>query len=202
MTLLYRLDCDAAAIATAFDADPGKDPWAGGYIAPASFAPVVVQGKEGRYLTPRFWGVPPPPKVALVGGEPVYSLRNLDSPFWIGSLRHTQFRCLIPATSFMVWGPQSEGPRRARHWFSLPADPVFAIAGIWRDSEVPSFAMLTCAPNPTIARLRDTAMPVILSPWDHERWMTGTLEDIRGLVEPIADHMLIETPTPPGAPPR
>ena len=45
-------------------------------------------------------------------------------------------------------------------------------------------------------------MPVILSPWDHERWMTGTLEDIRGLVEPIADHMLIETPTPPGAPPR
>lgn len=199
---LYRLDTSAARIGEQFGADAGKDPWDGGYIAPGRFAPVVITGKEGRYLIPRLWGVPPPPKVALIGGEPVYSVRNIDSPFWIGTLRHTQYRCLIPATSFMVWGPPSEragggDARRAQHWFTLPADPVFAIAGIWRDSEIPSFAMLSCPPNATIARIRDTAMPVILAPWDHDRWMHGTLEEIRGLIEPMADHMMVETSKPP-----
>ncbi|MEZ5744027.1 MAG: hypothetical protein R3D89_10000 [Sphingomonadaceae bacterium] len=119
MTTLYRLDASAAQIARAFDASPGEDPWAGGHIAPGSFAPVVTTGREfvagprpagepSRRLIPSLWGVPPPPSVSDAA-RPVLTVRNLDSPFWIGNLRNSEFRCLVPATAFMVWGARSFG---------------------------------------------------------------------------------------------
>lgn len=191
MCLLYRLDAPANQIATAFNADPGPDPWQPDYVAPGKFAPVVVQGKESRRLVPRFWGVPPPPKVAAEGGRPVHNVRNLDSPFWIGTLRHTEFRCLVPVTSFMEWG----GVRgsKTQHWFTVPSDPVFAFAGIWRDSEVPSFAFLTCDPNPLVGAANDTSMPVILNPWDYDRWLTADWAEARKLVDPFPSQLMAET---------
>lgn len=46
MTMLYRCDADAAAIAVRFGALAGADPWAGGTIAPGQFAPVVTADRE------------------------------------------------------------------------------------------------------------------------------------------------------------
>ena len=46
MTMLYRLAAAAAAIAATFGARVGDDPWAGGHVAPGSFAPVVTAGRE------------------------------------------------------------------------------------------------------------------------------------------------------------
>ena len=43
-------------------------------------------------------------------GRAVLTVRNPDSPFWVGNLRNSEFRCLVPATAFMEWGradPQS-----------------------------------------------------------------------------------------------
>lgn len=188
MCNLYRLDAPANQIATAFAADPGPDPWAPDYVAPGKFAPVIVQGRAGRYLAPRFWGVPPPPKSAAEGGRTVTNVRNLDSPFWIGTLRHTEFRCLVPVTSFMEWG--GEKGQRKQHWFSVPSEPVFAFAGIWRDSEVPSFAFLTCDPNPMVAAVHDKSMPVILNPWDYDRWLTADWAEARGLVEAFPSQLM------------
>ena len=54
-------------------------------------------------MIPRLWGVPPPPSV-LDASRAVLTVRNPDSPFWIGNLRNSEFRCLVPATAFMVWG--------------------------------------------------------------------------------------------------
>ncbi len=116
MTMLYRLDATAAQIAAHFDARAGDDPWVGGYIAPGQFAPVITSGREfvagprpqgdpPRRLIPRLWGVPPPMYLAPPSaGDPsrtVLTVRNPDSPFWIGNLRNSEFRCLVPATSFM-----------------------------------------------------------------------------------------------------
>jgi putative SOS response-associated peptidase YedK len=178
MSNLYRLDVSAPQIAQVFEADAGKDPWAGGYIAPGKFAPVVIQGKEGRYLTPRLWGVPPPPK----GDRAVTTVRNADSPFWIGTLRHTEFRCLVPVTQFQCWG----GPdgARKRYAFSVPTEPVFAFAGIWRDSEVMSFAYLTTEPNTLIEPISPQSMPVILAQEDHEIWLCADWNVAKALVKP------------------
>jgi hypothetical protein len=99
---------------------------------------IVSDGRGGsrRYLRPKLWGVPPPPQ----GDRPVTTVRNLQSPFWIGTLRHAELRCLIPATAFAYWSG-SEGAKR-QHWFSVPSRPVFAFAGILRQGEDwPCFAI-------------------------------------------------------------
>lgn len=181
MTLLYRLDADAAAIGRTFGIAVGDDPWTGGHIAPGSFAPVITAGREfiagpgsanqPWRLVPRLWGVPPPP-AAADAARPVLSVRNPDSPFWTGNLRNPEFRCLVPATMVMEWGSGTdyEG-RRLRHWFAPEGQPVFAMAGVWKDSEVPGFALLGCLPGEALERVGSKAMPAILPP-DRKAWAT------------------------------
>ena len=192
MTALYTLAADAARIATAFRADPGNDPWSGGHVSPGGYAPVIVRGKDGRRIVPRLWGVPPPPAAALTGGAPVTQVRNLTSPFWIGTLRHTEFRCLVPATAFQLWS-QTADPRtgkRTAHWFSLASSPLFALAGIWRDSEIPSFALLSCDPNRLVASVNPRTMPVILRGKDQERWLRADWKEAQRLVAPFPSQFM------------
>jgi len=73
VTALYRFDGPARAIAAAFGARAGDDPWAGGHVALGSFGPVVTARREfiagprpagtrlERQMIPRLRGVPPPP---------------------------------------------------------------------------------------------------------------------------------------------
>jgi putative SOS response-associated peptidase YedK len=193
MTMLYRLDAKAADIAQTFAADPGRDPWEAGYATPGQFAPVIIGGRDGaRLLVPRLWGVPPPPGAAAAGGGPVAHVRNLTSPFWIGTLRHTEFRCLVPVTAFQLWSRTAD-PRtgkRTPHWFSLPAAPIFALAGIWRDSEIRSFALLTCEPNRLIAAANPRTMPVVLHGEDHDRWLRADWRLAQKLVAPFPSQLM------------
>ena len=93
----YRLDATAAQVAAFTRADRAGDVWPGGEVLPGGYAPVVVHEKDkGRCIVPRHWGVPPPPR----GEHVVPFVRNLESPVWIGILRHTQFSCLVPMTHF------------------------------------------------------------------------------------------------------
>jgi putative SOS response-associated peptidase YedK len=164
MTHPYRLDAPATAIAATLGADPGGDPWAGGAVIPGGYAPVVVEQGRRRRLIPRQWGVPPPPR----GTHPVTHLRNCESPFWIGTLRHTQFRCLVPMTAF----------RSGRGWLAVPGAPVFACAGIWRDSEVPSFAIVSI--DGTLGGIG--AMPLILPARHWHAWLTEDWKTARRLL--------------------
>lgn len=197
MTLLYRLDAPAHRIARHFAASGGDDPWQGGHIAPGSFAPVVTTGREfvagprpagepTRRIIPRLWGVPPPPS-AGDARQGILTVRNLDSPFWIGNLRNSEFRCLAPATAFMEWGKgrDAEGKRR-QCWFTLADQPLFAFAGVWKDSEVPSFALLTCEANAALRAEGRGTMPVILppDPKAHRLWLNGGWDDARALIAP------------------
>jgi putative SOS response-associated peptidase YedK len=106
----------------------------------------------------------------------------------------------------MEWGgiPKAEAgsskkPKRTQHWFTLPSEPLFAFAGIWRDSEVPSFAFLTCEPNLVVGRVHDKSMPVILNPWDYDRWLTADWADARKLVDPFPSQLMAEAQAAPRA---
>ena len=204
MTVLYRLDADAAALAAAFGAAAGADPWAGGTLAPGRFAPVITTGREfiagprgqgqPRRLIPRLWGVPPPPGA----GDParaVLSVRNAESPFWIGNLRNSEFRCLVPATSIMAWGKgrDREG-RRASHWLAPADQPLFAMAGVWKDSEVPSFALLTCEANAAWRALGQERMPVILpaAPAAQDLWLRAEWKRASALLAPYPSSLIVE----------
>nr|WP_240048992.1 SOS response-associated peptidase family protein [Parerythrobacter lutipelagi] len=197
MTLLYRLDASAAAVSARFGARAGDDPWAGGYAAPGKFAPVITAGREfiagprpaGKPLqprmVPRLWGVLPPPS-ADDPARLVASVRNPDSPFWIGNLRNSEFRCLVPATAFMEWGSGTdyEG-RRLRHWFAPDDQPMFAMAGVWKDNEVPGFALLTRGAAGVPKELGCKAMPVVLPDSEEARqiWLHGGWDSARRLVD-------------------
>jgi len=158
----YRLSASAAQIGAAMRADPAGDVWHGGEVVPGGYAPVIIRDKEnGRHIVPRQWGVPPPPR----GEHVVPFVRNLESPFWIGTLRHTQFRCLVPMTHF----------RKGDDWFTNSAQPIIACAGIWRDSEIPSFAILTSGAN--------SALPVVLQPDTFDIWLCADIKIARQLVE-------------------
>ena len=184
MCNLYRLDAPAHQIADIFDAQAGGDPWVGGYVAPGRPAPVIVRQDRGRVIVPRMWGVPPPPK----GDHPITNVRNLSSPFWIGTLRHIGARCLVPVTSFQEWGGRAGA--RTQHWFSLPSRPIFAFAGILRDSEVPSFAFLTTEANPLVGSVHPKAMPLILHPEDYESWLAADWKRASQLVAPFPSQLM------------
>lgn len=206
MAILYRIDADAAAIAQAFGILAGGDPWAGGHVAPGGFAPVITAGREfiagpasARQpwrMVPRLWGVPPPPAAGDIA-RPVLSVRNRESPFWIGNLRNPEFRCLVPATAFMEWGAgvNRDGKRR-RHWFACADQPVFAFAGVWMDSEVPGFALLSTAPNALLKQAGRDAMPAILPPdrgaW--ACWLHGNWGRAEALLQPYSSSLMREGP--------
>ena len=210
MTTLFRLDAKAAQLAARFGAKPGEDPWAGGYIAPFKFAPVITAGRDyiagprpsGRpltpRLTPRLWGVLPPPS-ADDPTRRITSVRNPDSPFWIGNLRNSEFRCLIPATRVMLWGSGTdyEG-RRLRHWFAAGEQEVFAMAGVWKDEEVPAFALLALEARGEPRALGCRSMPLIVpdDPQARQAWLHGSWDAARSLIDRPAPELLHEAEAP------
>lgn len=204
MPMLYRLNAAARDVARLLGAEAGADPWAGGTVSPGTFAPVITagreqiagprpQGRRPRRLIPRLWGVPPPRSIQDAPAQGILTVRNVDSPFWIGNLRNSEFRCLIPATAFMEWSkPYPTDGKRRQLWFSCADQPVFAMAGVWKDSEIPSFALLTCAPNAALREAGKEAMPVILPPepaaWD--LWLNGGWDRAKALVAPYASSLM------------
>jgi putative SOS response-associated peptidase YedK len=203
--MLYRLDATAGQIADCFGARAGEDPWEGGYAAPGKFAPVITAGREfiagprpggraRRRMIPRLWGVPPPPSARGAPREGVATVRNPDSPFWIGNLRNSEFRCIVPATAFMEWGKgrDAQGKRR-QGWYAVADQPVFGFAGVWKDSEVPSMALLTCEPNSALREAGRDSMPVIL-PADRKAqdlWLNASWDRARRLIAPYASSMML-----------
>ena len=203
MTVLYRLDFDAAAIAARFGARAAEeDPWAGDTVAPGSFAPVLTAGREfvagprldrqPLRLVPRLWGVPPPP----AAGDPargVLTVRNPGSPFWIGNLRNSEFRCLVPASAVMVWDRADPTTGKRRQLWLAPSDqPLFALAGVWKDSEVPSFALLTCEANAVWRQAGQQAMPAILpdDPGCWNTWLRGDWDRAEALLVPYPSSLI------------
>ncbi len=206
MTHLYRLDCSAADAAHRLGAQAGHDPWAGGYVAPMNFAPVVTAGRDfiagprppgarrSPRITPRLWGVMPPP-AADDPARRITSVRNPDSPFWIGNLRNSEFRCLIPATSFMLWGSgiDVEG-RKLKHWFAPEDAALFTFAAVWKDEDVPAFAILTQAARGAAKAAGCKSMPIIVpdNAEAQQTWLYGAWQQARSVIDRPSDAPLTE----------
>ena len=146
---------------------------------------MVVREQDGvRVLQSMTWGWP----VRLKGmkpeskPKPVNNIADLRKPFWLGAARKPEFRCLIPLTHFA----EAEGKTGAktRTWFSLHDRPIFAWAGLWRDSAewgpVFSGAMTDC--NDAIRPVHDR-MPVLLHEDEYAPWLHGGFDDIIGFQE-------------------
>lgn len=189
----YRLDISSAEISKAFSAHAGPDPWHGGAVSVGQFAPVVTAaGKTSNLvLRPMHWGYPAPgqsTEMAVAGQMHwVPAVRNLDSPFWIGNLRHRELRCLVPMTSMSL----AIGRRREPLVLRRASAGCFAAAGIWRDlTDMPVFAVLTASlqksADPAKEKLAwPESTPVILGQQDWKRWLACEWPAARDLVHPL-----------------
>ncbi|RVT91300.1 SOS response-associated peptidase [Sphingomonas crocodyli] len=141
---------------------------------------LVVRETEGvRQLQSMTWGWPLRLKSMAPTSKPkpVNNIADLRKPMWIGAARKPSARCLIPLSGFA----EAEGAKGAktRTWFSVKGQPIFAWAGLWRDSAewgpVYSGVMTDC--NEAIRPVHDR-MPVLLMPDEYDRWLNGVFEDV------------------------
>lgn len=185
----------ADEVAKLFGATIGQIGNAGGEIYPG-YPGLVVAGGEVCSMS---WGFPlaltdkngPPLKP-----KPVNNTRadKLDSGFWKPSFNAR--RCLIPVTEFA----EAEGERGAktRTWFALPDEPVFAVAGIWRDTVEwgPAYSMIMTEACVHVVDVHDR-MPVILGRSDWRDWLDGPPDDARLLCRPYPELMVVNRTSDP-----
>nr|WP_238401666.1 SOS response-associated peptidase family protein [Altererythrobacter sp. C41] len=153
---------------------------------------IVVAGGALRTMV---WGFPLVQKSARTGlplkPRPVNNARTdkLDGFMWRYSFQEQ--RCLIPLTA---WA-EAEGPKGAmtRTWLSLPDQPIFACAGIWRGSDEwgDCYSMVMTDAAGVAAEVHDR-MPVILRPENYERWQHASPEEAKALCVPYAGEVAIE----------
>ncbi|MEM6826556.1 MAG: SOS response-associated peptidase family protein [Pseudomonadota bacterium] len=139
---------------------------AGGEIRQMTWGfPLVMKGKNGQPLKPK----------------PVNNARTdkLDSFFWRQSFEER--RCLIPVSA---WA-EAQGPKGAktRTWMSLPDAELFAVAGVWRESDEFGlcYSMVMTDSAGSASEHVHSRMPVLLAPEDYERWVSGSSEDAKAL---------------------
>jgi putative SOS response-associated peptidase YedK len=174
MCNLYRMTKPVSEVAAWFDAVAAAEG--------ANFAEEVYPGYPGLVVAdgavrPMTWGFPLVLKGAkgqLLKPKPVNNARTdkLGTFFWRHSFEER--RCLIPLTA---WA-EAEGAkgRMTRTWLSLPDAPLFAAAGVWRQSEEwgACYAMVMTDSEGSDAAAVHTRMPVLLAPGDQAMWTGGT----------------------------
>jgi putative SOS response-associated peptidase YedK len=151
-----------------------------------------AQPREAKLLT---WGITPKWK-----GGPLINARVetcFDKQPFSRLVASPKRRCLILADGFYEWMRSEDGkaPRQPFR-FSLADGAPFAFAGLETFGEC---TILTCAPNPLVARLHDR-MPVILSGPDAEAaWLTGDLgpQDVAELCGTLDERLMVSRPASP-----
>lgn len=161
------------------------------YVAPGKPGYVVREDGGHRVLSAMLWGFP-------FQGKPVTNVRNYTSPFWKSALSNPVRRCLVPVTEFQEWSaaPNPETGKKRPYWFTVPSQPIFAFAGIWRPTEAdPVFSFLTCGydgdpANHVVGAIHPKACPVILHEEDYDRWLHNDLDDAISLATPFPSQLM------------
>lgn len=184
MCNLYRLKASAEEVAALFRA--------GNAAAGSNHAQDIYPGYPGLVVASgqvqqMTWGFPLTLESKTTGKplkpKPVNNTRadKLDSFFWRASF--AERRCLLPLTA---WA-EAEGPRggKTRSWFSLPGQPIFVCAAVWRRSEEwgNAYSMVMTEAAGAAAELHDR-MPVILNREDWQTWQDATPEEAQQLCAP------------------
>jgi putative SOS response-associated peptidase YedK len=189
MCNLYRMDRAQAEVARLFGAGLSANSNAPAEIYPG-YPGLVVAGGELRSMV---WGFPLRLKTMKPDAKPkpVNNTRadKLDSYMWRFSFRER--RCLIPVTSFAE--AEGERGRMTRAWFTLPDEPVFAVAGIWRDTDEwgPAYSMVMTEACIHVAEVHDR-MPVILRRSDWGDWLDGAPDAAQLLCRPSPELMVVD----------
>jgi len=90
---------------------------------------------------------------------------------------------------------EAEGAKghKTRTWLSVPGEPFFCCAGIWRDSDEwgAVYSVIITEPSEQVREVHDR-MPVVLKPGQHDKWLRADPEIASALCLPYNDKLLIE----------
>ena len=187
----YKLKNSAAEVADLFSYAAHSQDNVGAEVYPG-YPGLVYDGEAVRSMV---WGFPLVLKSKRTGQplkpKPVNNARTdmLDSGFWRANFRER--RCLIPLNAFAE--AEGEKGKMTRTWLSVPGEPIFTCAGIWRDSAEwgPCYSMVMTDPCAQSAEVHDR-MPVILAAADRNQRMRGSDGDALALCRPWAGELAIE----------
>ena len=194
MCNLYTTRASAAEVAALFRAKLPANTNAGPGAVYPGYTGMVVRADAGeRVVEGMTWGFPFKPKDAKPESKPrpVNNARadKLDSYMWKFSF--LERRCLIPVTAFA----EAEGEKGAktRTWFSLPDEPLFAVAGLWRETSEwgRAYSMVMTEACLHVADVHDR-MPVILRRADWDDWLDGAPDAAGLLCRPYPDLMVVD----------
>jgi putative SOS response-associated peptidase YedK len=99
-------------------------------ISPGNEMPVIIHAAGKKGITVMEWGL-----VTYWRTDIRYANRQINAraetiaekPAFHGLLDH--HRCLVPASGFFEW--KNEGDRKVPFYVHLPAEPLFAFAGLY-----------------------------------------------------------------------
>lgn len=179
---IYTERLSAAEVAAFFGVDNPVETNAGGADVYPGEPGMVVREQDGaRVVQSMTWGFPRPMKSKKTGlpikPNPVNNIADLSNFMWRHIAPRPQNRCLIPLTAFA----EAEGVAGSmtRVWFSVKDQPIFAWAGMRRDSDEwgPVYSGLMTDCNEAIRPFHHR-MPVLLHRDEHDQWLHGSLEDV------------------------
>lgn len=184
MCNLYTVRKSSAEVAAHFGvADPVHSN-AGEKIYPGQPGVVVREADGARIMQSMVWGFPLRLKTMspTAKPKPVNNIADLRKNMWIGLARKPEWRCLIPLTGLAE--AEGENGPKTRTWLSIKDEPIFAWAGLWRDSAewgpVYSGVMTDC--NQAIRPVHDR-MPVLLHRDEYNQWLHGGFDDVLAFQE-------------------
>lgn len=180
-----------------FDERPRDNRFDPRELRPKSRAYVIREQDGERAWDVMTWDV--------LGGQaawPMTNVRNMALPQWRRLAEKPENRCLVPLTEFCEFTPEKHDlgdgkpPLKGEMWFSVPEQPVFAVAGFWqRTKDGNGFTMVTCDPNELVAPIHPKAMITILDPADVDTWLRGSYDDVVVLQRPYdASKMRVRGP--------
>jgi putative SOS response-associated peptidase YedK len=190
MCNLYRMTKGTAEVARLFEVEPDLSanyahevyPGYPGLVVAEGQAramhwgfPLVLKGKQGQPLKPK----------------PVTNAREdkLLAGFWRDSFVHR--RCLVPVSQWAE--AEGEKGRMTRTWYGLPDQDIFAVAGLWRQSDEwgAVYTLVMVDGHPQMAEVHDR-MPLILSHAAQRYWLEGTAEDALALCQTWEDELMVD----------
>lgn len=188
----YFLDADGNIIAYTFRVPPNDRVKKRFNIAPTQEAPVIRAQDAGvREAVMLRWGLVPSWAKDLKIGSQMINARSetlAEKPAFRNAFRLR--RCIVPTTGFFEW--TGEAGRKQAYAITMPERPLFAFAGLWEwwkgpeGTAVETFTIVTTDANETVGTIHDR-MPVILPEAAYDRWLFGTAEDARSLLQPSAE---------------
>ena len=182
MCNLYTNKAGASDLARAFNAElPLGLNIADGEVYPGGHGVVLREEDGTRILQTMTWGFPLAQKSKKTGQpikpKPVNNIADLTSFMWRFVAPRPEHRCIIPLTGFC----EAEGERGSmtRTWFSVKDRPIFAWAGMWKNSDEwgPVYSGLMTDCN-EVVRAVHSRMPVLLHEEDYDVWLRGSLDDV------------------------